>query len=229
MPALSFGTIFISLLGGILPAIIWLKFWLHEDIHPEPRRIIIYCFLGGMLAVPLVVPVQAFIQDRVSDPTMLTILWSFAEEFLKFSAALFMGILRKTDDEPVDSMIYLLTCALGFAAFENVLYLLTPLSSGMFTASLITGNLRFIGATLLHVIASTSIGIFIGLAFYKSKVARITAALFGLGIATTLHSAFNLFIMGGNGKHVFAVFFAVWVGIILLAYFFERVKEVRAY
>ncbi len=229
MPALTFDTVFISLLGGILPALIWLKFWLHEDIHPEPRRIITYCFLGGMLAVPLVVPVQAYIQTLTGDQTLLTILWSFAEESLKFSAALFMGILRKTDDEPVDSMIYLLTAALGFAAFENVLYLITPVSSGMFTAGLITGNLRFIGATLLHVIASTSIGIFIGLAFYKSKLARVTAALFGLGIATALHSSFNLFIMGGDGKHVFAVFFAVWVGIILLAYFFERVKEVRAY
>src|SRR3989338_6765603 len=49
----------IAALGGILPALLWLVFWLLEDrCDPEPKRYIFYCFLAGMVAVPLVLPVE---------------------------------------------------------------------------------------------------------------------------------------------------------------------------
>ena len=51
--------IFYALLGGILPALIWLAFWLREDYkHPEPRGLILRTFLLGMGAVILVLPFQ---------------------------------------------------------------------------------------------------------------------------------------------------------------------------
>ena len=37
-------------IGGMLPALFWLWFWLQEDkLHPEPRSRIMLAFLGGMV------------------------------------------------------------------------------------------------------------------------------------------------------------------------------------
>jgi RsiW-degrading membrane proteinase PrsW (M82 family) len=47
--------------------------------------------------------------------------------------------------------------ALGFAAIENI-FLLTPLFDKDFTATLHIAFSRFLGATLLHVLASATIG-----------------------------------------------------------------------
>lgn len=48
-----------ALLGGILPALVWLWFFLKEDSqHPEPKWLIVVAFLSGMLAVILAIPTE---------------------------------------------------------------------------------------------------------------------------------------------------------------------------
>ena len=47
-----FNTIFFSFLLGIVPALVWLWFWLREDTkHPEPRSLILLTFFYGALSV----------------------------------------------------------------------------------------------------------------------------------------------------------------------------------
>ncbi len=46
---------------GIVPALLWLWFWLKEDVHPEPLKMITLSFLGGMVAVVLVLPFQQLV------------------------------------------------------------------------------------------------------------------------------------------------------------------------
>ena len=41
---------------GLIPALVWLWFWLKEDIHPEPAKMITLSFIGGMVAVLFVLP-----------------------------------------------------------------------------------------------------------------------------------------------------------------------------
>ena len=48
--------------------------------------------------------------------------------------------------------------------------------------------MRFIGATLLHVVASATIGIFISFAFYKNRFSKFFMTIIGLIVAVTLHS-----------------------------------------
>lgn len=222
----SASTLFWALIGGILPALGWLWFWLREDQHPEPKRMILFAFLGGMLVIPFVVPFQGYAKEHFESMTIVIILWALVEELFKFIAGWITSLSKKADDEPVDPMIYMITTALGFAALENVLFILDPIESGRITFSVITGNLRFVGATLLHVISSSAIGIALGLAFYKGPVARTLSCIGGLVVAVLLHSLFNFFIMNTNGEKIFVVFFAVWIGVISLALFFEKVKTV---
>jgi RsiW-degrading membrane proteinase PrsW (M82 family) len=43
-----------SLLGGIVPALFWLWFWIRQDrLKPEPKSALFYSFIGGIMAVLL--------------------------------------------------------------------------------------------------------------------------------------------------------------------------------
>lgn len=218
--------VFFAPLFGILPALIWLWFWLKEDIHPEPNKFIVLTFLMGMLSVIVTLPIQTFIKSFVAQNTItLYILWASIEEILKFLAAFIGGIHSKVDDEPFDPIIYMIVSALGFVALENTLYLISPLVDGNLTHVLITGNMRFIGAALLHVMASATIGLFLALSFYKTKLWKRIYGLLGMIIAIILHTGFNLFIINLIDKSFFWVFGFVWVGIVILLLIFEKIKN----
>jgi RsiW-degrading membrane proteinase PrsW (M82 family) len=212
---------------GIIPAIVWLWFWLKEDIHPEPTKLIIFCFLGGMLSVFVALPLQHAAQNLTSNITLLFLMWAFIEEALKLGSAWMGGIHTTDDDEPVDAVIYMIVAALGFVAMENTLFLIDPLISGNLTNTLITDNLRFIGATLLHVISSATIGIFFALSFNKIKKWKIIYPICGLILATILHTLFNLFIMNSENSNIFFIFGSVWVAIIFLMLLLEKIKSIR--
>jgi protease PrsW len=213
-----------ALVGGILPALFWLWFWLREDrARPEPRGLILLAFLAGMIIIPFVILLEQW-ATYYAVGTVLIVLWAAIEEGLKFSIGKWLLLGRKANDEPIDAIIYMITIALGFAAIENTLFLLNPLLDGKIVDTILTGNLRFLGATLLHVLASATVGMSMAFAFYKSKLIKIVCVGFGLFLAIVLHSAFNLFIIESNGEKVLLVFLFVWIGIITLLILFEKVK-----
>jgi RsiW-degrading membrane proteinase PrsW (M82 family) len=121
----------------------------------------------------------------------------------------------------------MITIALGFSALENTLFIYNPLSQGDTFNSVLTGNFRFLGATLLHVLASGTVGVFMALAYYKRDMIRILSATFGLCMAILLHALFNFFIMDANGNTVLGVFMFVWMGVIVLFLIFEKVKIIE--
>lgn len=220
-------TLLYALLGGILPALLWLWFWLREDkARPEPRGLLLLSFAVGMVAVPLVLPFQKFAAVSFSATTAI-VLWAATEELFKFGGAYIAVLRRKTTDEPVDAVIYMITVALGFAALENTFFLLNPLTDGNIMESILTGNLRFLGATLLHTLSSATIGVAIALSFYKSKAIKSLYIVIGVILSIVLHTLFNLFIMKSNGEKTLIVFLFVWIGIILLILFFEKIKRIR--
>src|SRR3989338_3243040 len=221
-------TIFYAFLGGIVPALLWLDFWLHEDRkNPEPRGLIARTFLFGMLAVVFVLPFQKGVEMLLPGTTMpAIILWAILEEIFKYGAAWLGGLRSKEDNEPVDPLIYMLTAALGFVALENTLFLLGPLVGEDFTTGFITGNLRFIGASLLHIVSSGIIGATLSFSFYKPKKVQAAKLRKALLMAIIFHVAFNILIlkMGGNGT-AFA-FVSVWIGAIGLIWAFEKAKRI---
>jgi RsiW-degrading membrane proteinase PrsW (M82 family) len=220
--------IILSAIGGILPAFLWLWFWLREDsANPEPKRLIMLTFIFGMVTVVAVLPIEKFIKDRilVSEILMIVIL-SFVEELGKLISVWLSSLRKKECDEPIDPMIYMITGALGFAALENALFLFGHNSGGILSL-LATSNLRFVGASLLHVLASGIIGFFIGISLYKKNLFRISNLLLGLSIATILHAFFNLFIITMRDSGLVIAFLYVWMLIILLLAAFEKVKKLK--
>ena len=221
-------TIVAAAAGGVLPALAWLWFWLREDSkNPEPRRLIALAFVAGMVCVAVAVPLEKAVQPFLVTEVLVFSAWSVIEEILKYLFAYASVLRRRDNDEPIDPVIYMVTVALGFAATENVLFLLSPLSGETLMQTIITGNLRFVGATLLHVISSAAIGVAIGLAFYKPAKMRRYAAFVGVILASLLHAGFNFFILKAPEETLLRTFGFVWVGVIVLLAVLEYVKRIH--
>lgn len=218
----------VSFLLGLIPALIWLWFWLKEDTHPEPAKMLTLAFLGGIVCVLFVLPVQKIVYDHLNDSMLISFtLWAAIEEIFKFAVIYFVALKRKCTDEPFDDIIYLIVGALGFVTFENTLFLSELIKTGDFVSTLINGNLRFIGASLIHIMCSSIVGVTLALAFYKNKQKKILYGIFGMFIAIVLHTSFNLFIISRAPGNIFFVFGAVWLGIVVLLLLFEKVKHLR--
>ena len=211
----------------MIPALVWLWFWLREDrLHPEPRILILTAFLAGMLAVPLVIPFEKAVSDYFGSGALVFIVWAIVEELAKFIVAWATVLRRKEVDEPIDVLIYMITVALGFSAIENSLFLLAPIAGGDALGALITGNLRFIGATLLHIISSSAIGAAMALAFYQSAKIKKEFIIAGVILSVGLHAIFNLLIIkSDNDGDTFFVFLSVWLVVAVLLVVFEKVKS----
>ena len=216
----------LALLGGIAPALLWLWFWLKEDNQkPEPKGLLAILFLIGMVLVILVIPVQKFIQNNVTSSEWQIIGWASIEELIKYLGVVILLYKTNRIDEPIDWPIFLITVALGFAALENTLFLIKPLSLNQTTVGLLTGQLRFLGSTLLHAVSSGIVGVSLGLSFHMGKYVKKIYLLVGLLLAITLHSTFNFFIIEDNGNNFLEVLGFLWVVTIIIILLFEKLRR----
>jgi RsiW-degrading membrane proteinase PrsW (M82 family) len=216
----------LAFLGGVIPSFLWLWFWLKEDkADPEPKGLLTIIFIIGMLSVFLVIPIQKFLQSVISSSSWQLISWATVEEIIKYLAVVI--VLSKTNfiNKPIDWAIFLITAALGFAAFENTLFLIKPFSLDQATVGLMTSQLRFLGSTLLHAVASGIIGISLGLSFYLGKFAKTIYLFIGMIFAVTLHSTFNFFIMNTSGSNILQVFAFLWVAAVINLLLFEKLRK----
>jgi RsiW-degrading membrane proteinase PrsW (M82 family) len=177
-----------------------------------------------MCAVPLALPFERYAQTHLTDQFSILIAWALVEELLKYVMAASFILWRRAVDETPDYVIYMITAALGFAAAENMLFLLDPLARGAYTATLLTGNLRFLGSTLLHVIASAIIGLAFAFSATRHSVLRTFAAAWGLILAIALHTTFNALMIKEGGSSALSAFFLVWVGAVGIFAAFEVLK-----
>jgi protease PrsW len=215
-----------ALLAGFLPALLWLFFWLREDKdNPNPNILLTICFILGMVSVFLVLPIQEFIDKTFEIHNYKVILWAGAEELLKFLIILAVLYKSKFVKEPLDWPIYIITGALGFAALENMLFIIKPLSENQPMLSIMTSQLRFLGSTLLHAVASGIIGISLGLAFFLQNKKKEIYFFIGFILATTLHSVFNFLIIRNNGSDFLRIFAFLWVATIINILLFEKLRR----
>ncbi|MDP3948500.1 MAG: PrsW family glutamic-type intramembrane protease [bacterium] len=220
---------------GLLPGFAWLLFYLKEDLHPEPKKMLAKVFLVGALSaiaalviqllIISVSPVSLEIAQKLwwKKLLVLALIFIFAavEEIVKFAAAYFVVAKSKYFDEPVDAMIYMAVAALGFATVENLGALSdigTPvLLSGVFEIA----AFRFVGTTLLHTLTSSIAGYFwaLGIRNFKSR----KFIVYGLILAAILHAAFNYLILT-TVNLLFPIAFVTIVGLFMLGDF-DRLRR----
>ncbi len=211
------------LIGALLPSLAWLVFFLKEDLHPEPKRLLLLAFAAGALSTIPALLFQIFFESTplasALGPLIVLIVLALIEEVSKFGAAYFAVAKDPEFDEPVDAMIYMITAALGFAAIENLFIAASTFESATAASLGATANillLRFVGATLLHVLASGLLGFY----WAKRKIGT------GLTVATVTHGIFNFLILSfENTNLLYAAIFLI-VAMFFLFQDFEKLKAV---
>lgn len=190
-------------------------------------------FIVGMIATALAYPTEKYVAEMMfengfavgADKITLLFLWALVEEVLKYGAIFFVALRSKFFDEPIDAVIYFITVALGFAALENAMFLVNPLGDGDTLATILLGNFRFVGATLLHVAASAIVGVALAATFYGTRAERAAAQAVGLVGAVVLHTAFNYSIIKTDGMFLYEIFMVLWALILVLLFACERIKR----
>ncbi len=235
---------------GLLPSLIWLSFYLKKDRHPEPNSMILKVFLYGMLLAPLAILLEIlliWILDPSTNPldffsetyqaSVVTIVLSatlipaLVEEYLKYSVVKIKILKNSVFDEPTDAMIYCIIAGLGFAAIENLLILFKVNSPG-FTQALSIMGLRFLGATLVHALASATVGYWLakGILFTQKRKKFI---LIGLTLAILFHSCYNYFIItiaeqtGSNQRLILIFLTAILIILtaLTISYCFKKLRK----
>jgi len=217
----------VSLVLGLLPGVVWLVFYLSEETHPEPKRLVTFTFVIGMAFGFFAVAIEMFFGKTVggwgiSEFSIVSLAGlALIEEFLKYTAANFAVSHSASFTEPTDAMIYTIVAALGFATLENIGALSNVAAGATFVpAILATLSFRFIGATLLHSLTSAIVGYYWALGLVRGKPSR--HILLGLTIATALHTFFNYLILN-YGNNAYIIVFLVIVGFFVLNDF-EKLK-----
>jgi len=239
-------TIIIYIILGILLSLVWLCYYLREDVHPEPKKTILRIFLWGFAMVLPIFFIQTgliHLLDMINmNPLARNIIYwflviSFSEEFLKY-LIIREKIINSPDlDEPLDVMLYMVIAALGLAALENILYF--PIfKNGIwmpaFSYQAISWTLfiRFVSATFLHALCSAVVGYSLAVSFYedlKGTPKKYVILAVGMLIATFLHGIYDFCIMtlSGNIKYVIPAFVIITLA-FLVSSGFGKLKKMKS-
>lgn len=218
-----------AIFWGILPALAWLVFWIRSEDKKdrEPWSLIIMVFLIGMLSVALVIPLEHTVAPYIKDRNILMIVWAAIEEIVKYLAIMLTIRGLAHVDDPIDYAMYFIAGALGFAGLENILFLMNAEIISNTTVKLMTGNLRYLGSTLLHAVSTGIIGIGLGLSFYQRWNNKFYYVVGGIIAAVTLHAGFNLFIMNSSDQNFFRTFGLLWVVSIISILLLEKLRRLK--
>ena len=222
---------FITIFLGLLPGFAWLLFYLEEDTHPEPKKIVAAVFGAGILSAVAALAAEFFVScafvygfgncaQKVGGGVTLTpvliLVFATIEELVKFGAVYFTVAKTKYFKEPIDAMVYMAVAALGFATIENLGALSDPGTPVLLNDIFEIATFRLVGTTLLHTLTASIIGYFWALSIrnFKNK----SLLIYGLILASVLHAVFNYLILTA-GNLLYPIVFVAVVGFFALGDF----------
>ncbi|KIL44222.1 glutamic-type intramembrane protease PrsW [Jeotgalibacillus soli] len=101
-------------------------FYLRDQYETEPIRTVLRAFIFGMaITFPIMFIQYVFEKENIFSSTFLQSMLAYGllEEFFKWFI-LYVFIFHLVDfDEPYDGIVYGVSVSLGFASFENILFL----------------------------------------------------------------------------------------------------------
>lgn len=137
------GFLFMLFRLAVSPVIIILCYmFLRDKYEKEPFYLLFTgIFFGIIISFPII-----FLENFIDKFSPSGETWkaffnsffvaSFVEEFFKFIVLFFLIRRNKNFNEPFDGIAYSVFISLGFAGFENVLYVINPYVGGIETALL---------------------------------------------------------------------------------------------
>jgi RsiW-degrading membrane proteinase PrsW (M82 family) len=116
--------------AAVAPALLLLWLVVAADSRPEPPRVVLTALVLGALSAIVAVVVELTLQRLVplsSNPWLAAdenalLFAAIPEEIVKISIIALIARRRRDFDEPMDGVVYGTAVGLGFAALENILY-----------------------------------------------------------------------------------------------------------
>ena len=190
--------IFKVLAAVLIPAVFWIGYFHYKDrFRPEPLRYLGLSYLLGFASGLCCFAFYAVLaRAGITAEFQALLVRTTPVEFFSYSVV-FVGLVEeifkflpfalavrrfKAFDEPIDGIVYAAALAVGFAGFENLLYL--PTLKGFAFLG------RAVASPLTHTVFSSIWGYALARAILLRKSA-IFAAVLGIALAGLAHGLFN--------------------------------------
>lgn len=196
------------LIAALVPVALILFFIYKKDTEKEPVKLLAKCFVWGIVsAIPAVFLAMileseaAHESDFVNAFNLAFLGAAIPEEIVKF-VILYWLIWKSSEfNQHYDGIVYAVFISLGFAAIENVLYVM---EEGYGVALM-----RAFLSVPAHAFFGVSMGYFFSLAKFTPGFQRKKYLFYSLFIPILLHGLFDFFLFYASGENInegFAVF-----------------------
>ena len=224
----------VLILLAILPVFLIAAYIYKKDTEKEPNFLLFMLFTFGVISAILVIIVNIIMETTIpffrKDFSNMNPLELFVyiligigliEEGVKWLISKLIGFKSKHFDQPYDIIVYTTYIALGFACFENILY--------VFEYGIQTAILR----ALTSIPGHTCFGIVMGYYLLLAKLAIINSKkkayyknlLLSFGIPLLFHTIYDYFLFLGN---IILIFILVIAFIIFLFKSNKKLKEIAS-
>lgn len=200
---------------AILPAIVLFAYVNKKDVYKEPAGLLMWTFILGMLSapcstffsgmVPATIEAGPFVKAAYSSILQAAV----PEELSKFIMLYALIWNNRHFDEMFDGIVYGATIGLGFAALENILYVMN------FGPSVIVS--RAILAVPGHFFFGVSMGFFFALAKFIPHMRPLFMTL-TLVVPMTLHAVYDGLLMWAENLNT-------WFSLVLMLVFYFFVSR----
>ncbi len=210
-----------AILLAVIPAVLLLFFVVGKDKRqPEPPGQLIKAFLAGVVSVFVALVLVGIIGHVVpyGNATvagqMGLAFWGAAipEELAKLFMLWLVLRRNKYFDEHFDGVVYATMVGLGFATFENVMYMIEN-----FDNWLIVGSTRALMAVPAHYAFAVFMGYFFSLAHFSPR-RRLYNGVMAFLVPVLLHGLYDTFLMVSGVMPEIASVFLVILCIVFCYY-----------
>lgn len=207
----------VLLLSALAPvAAVIIFIYVKDKYEKESKRLLFTAFaLGGIISIIITTILYMFFDLFLPLPDNYSIWQQFVkaffvvaliEEFSKYIMVRAFLQPRKAFNEPFDGIIYAVMVSMGFAAVENIMYVV---QGGIDVAVL-----RAFTAIPAHATFGVLMGYYMGKAKFSKN--RIQLNLIGLSLAILFHGAYDFFLFIGFIPGIsIGAFISLIAGIIL--------------
>ncbi len=204
----------ITALAPVFVVIIYI--YIKDKYEKESKRILAYTFvLGAIVSIAITTILYTFFDLFLPLPNHFSVWQQFVkaffvvaliEEFSKYIIVRYYNQPRKWFNEPFDGIVYAVMVSMGFAAFENILYVF----QGGFEVAL----LRAFTAIPAHATFGVIMGYYMGKAKFSKN--KIKWNLIGLCSAILLHGTYDFFLFINFIPGIYlGAFISLIIGIML--------------
>ncbi len=189
--------------------------YLKDKHEREPVHLLLISFFYGVLSIAIAIsisyPVNLLIFTNEADiiDQFYNAFFKVAliEEFSKFIFVRFILFRNKNFNEPFDGIVYAVMVSMGFATFENIIY--------VFDEGFVVGMLRVFTAVPAHATFGVLMGYFLGRAkFDQSK--ELYFSVIALLIPMIFHGGYDYFLFISYIPGIwFGAFASLVIGVML--------------